>query len=95
MKRRLPMTNQGESVLAAINVPPLTAETNRQAPTASQPGSDMAASQAAAIVASAHAPRSATGAIVVPARSTANAAKATAVQGALNRKRRHQPRAVV
>jgi hypothetical protein len=95
MKRRLPMINQGESVLVAISFPPLTAETNRQHPIAAQPGSDIAASHAALIVASAHAPRSRTGEMVTPPSSTANAPNATANQGALILNRRHHPRAVV
>ena len=56
MKRRLPMINQGESVLAAISFPPLTAETNRHNPTSAQPGSSEAALHAAAIAVTAHRP---------------------------------------
>ena len=32
MKRRLPTTYQGETERAAISLPPVTADTNRQAP---------------------------------------------------------------
>ena len=38
MKRRLPTTYQGETVLAAISLPPVTAEANRHAPTRRHPG---------------------------------------------------------
>ena len=44
MKRRLPTTSQGESVLVAISLPPLTADTKRHSPSAAHPGSDAAAS---------------------------------------------------
>ena len=39
MKRLLPTISQGEVVLAAISLPPLTDDTNRHRPTASHPGS--------------------------------------------------------
>jgi hypothetical protein len=78
MKRRLPTTNQGESVLAPISLPPLTAETNRHGPTAAQPGRDAAARKAAPIAANAQAPPSRPGGTVAPPNSTANAANATA-----------------
>ena len=32
MKRRLPTIRKGETVLAAISLPPLTADANRQTP---------------------------------------------------------------
>ena len=37
MKRRLPTTYQGETVLAAISLPPVTAEANRHAPSPAPP----------------------------------------------------------
>ncbi len=95
MKRRLPRINQGESVLAAINLPPVTTDTNRHAPNTDQPGSPAAARHAAAIAASAPAAASTAGLTAGPPNSTANAAKATAHLAAPARKRLHQPRAVV
>ena len=38
MKRRLPTIRKGETVLAAISLPPLTDDANRHRPTASHPG---------------------------------------------------------
>lgn len=95
MKRRLPITNQSESVLAATKLPPATAETNLHRPSAAQPGSDNAASHAASIAANAHSAVSAVGATVAPPSSTANAANATATRAAPALKRRHHPRAVL
>ena len=54
MKRRLPTTYQGETVLAAISRPPVTAEANRHAPTRRHPGSPAAAANAAPTAASAN-----------------------------------------
>jgi hypothetical protein len=48
MKRRVPMINQGEFVLALRNDPPHTDEAKRHGPTTSHPGSADAALQAAA-----------------------------------------------
>jgi hypothetical protein len=56
MKRRLPTIRKGEIVLAASNLPPLTADANRHRPSASHPGSAVAASNAAAIAVSANRP---------------------------------------
>jgi len=95
MKRRLPTSNQGESVLVAINLPPATIDTNRHAPSTDQPGSPTTARHAAAIAASAPAPASTAGITAQPPNSTANAAKAAAHLPAPALKRRHQPRAVV
>ena len=49
MKRLLPTISQGEVVLAAISLPPLTDDTNRHRPTASHPGKPAAASNASVI----------------------------------------------
>ena len=49
MKRRLPTTRKGEIVLAAISLPPLTDDTNRHTPSASHPGKQAAAPNAALI----------------------------------------------
>lgn len=95
MKRRLPTTNQGESVLVVTTIPPLTDATNRQRPTTAQPGRASAALHAAVIASSAHAAGSRSGVTTSPPRSTANAAKPTATRAALSLKRRHHPRAVV
>jgi hypothetical protein len=95
MKRRLPMINQSESVLVAINLPPLTAEANLHIPTATQPGSSTAAAQATRIAPSPQAPTSPGGTSTAPPNSTANAEKPTAQRPAHCRKQRHQPRAVV
>jgi hypothetical protein len=95
MKRRLPMINQGESVLVAISLPPITAETNRHRPTLAHPGNDNAARHAAVIAEIAQAPTCRPGATVIPPSSTATAANATATRDAPAPKRRHHPRAVV
>ena len=95
MKRRLPTTRKGEIMLAAISLPPLTADANRQAPAASQPGSELAAANAAPTAASANFPASAAGASASPPSSTASAAKPAPRAGARARNRRTQPRAVV
>jgi hypothetical protein len=55
-KRRLPTTNQGEVVLAAISLPPLTDDANRHRPAISHPGRPAAASNAAVIAVSASRP---------------------------------------
>src|SRR5436190_1910797 len=54
MKRRLPTTYQGETVWAAISLPPVTADTNRHAPRRPHPGRPAAAPDAAPIAASAN-----------------------------------------
>jgi len=47
MKRRLPTTRKSDFVLVAINLPPVTAEMNRQRPHPSHPGKADTARQAA------------------------------------------------
>ena len=95
MKRRLPTTNQGEIVLAAISLPPLTDDANRHAPSRSHPGKPAAASNAAPTAASANRPAPAGGVTGWPPRSTASAANATPHSRLRARNRRTQPRAVV
>lgn len=95
MKRRLPTTNQGESVLAANSLPPHTADTNRHTPSAAQPASEAAACHATLIAASAQASGPAGGLTASPPNSTANAANAVANLAVLAAKRLHHPRAVV
>ena len=95
MKRRLPTTNQGESVLVAISLPPHTVDTNRHNPSAAQPASEAAACHASLIAPSAHASGVAGGVTASPPSSTANAANAVATLAALAAKRLHHPRAVV
>lgn len=95
MKRRLPTINQGESVLVAINRPPVTAETNRHNPTDNQPGRPVAARHAATRAASAHPLGLGGGLKASSPSSTASAENATAQRHAPAAKRRHQPRAVV
>lgn len=95
MKRRLPMINQGESVLEAITLPPHTVQTNRHTPSADQPGTATAARHAAVIDASTQAPALAAGTGASPPSSTATAANAAAQRAAPAEKRRHHPRAVV
>ena len=56
MKRRLPTVNQGEVVLAAISLPPVTDEANRHAPSRRHPGRPVAAANAAPIAVSANRP---------------------------------------
>ncbi len=94
MKRRLPTTYQGEVVLAAISLPPVTAEANRQAPSRRHPGRPAAASNAAPIAASANRPAAEGGVTATPSSSTASAANATPSSAARARNRRTQPRAV-
>ena len=77
MKRRLPTTYQGETVWAAISLPPVTAEANRQAPSRPHPGRPAAASDAAPIAASANRPAAEGGVTAAPSSSTASAANAT------------------
>ncbi len=95
MKRRLPTIRKGEPLLAAISLPPLTAQANRHTPSASHPGSAAAAPNAAVIAANANRPGSAAGRTGSPPSSTASAANATPVSTALSWKRRSHPRAVV
>jgi hypothetical protein len=95
MKRRLPTINQGESVLVAISLPPVTVDTNRQAPSAAQPASEAAARHATLIAASTQASGLAAGVTASPPNSTANAANAVANLAVLAAKRLHHPRAVV
>ena len=95
MKRRLPTIRKGEVMLAAISLPPLTADANRHRPTASHPGSAAAAPNAAPIAATAKAPASAAGPITCPPSSTASAANPAPSDGPRARNRRTHPRAVV
>ena len=95
MKRRLPTISQGEVVLAAISLPPLTDDANRHRPTTSHPGKPATAPNAAPIAVSAKRPASAGGQIASPHRSTASAANATPSSPARAPNRRTQPRAVV
>ena len=92
MKRRLPTTYQGETVLAAISLPPLTDDANRHAPSRSHPGKPAAAENAAPIAASANRPASAAGRIASPPSSTASAANPVPSSPARARNRRTQPR---
>jgi len=95
MKRRLPTTRKGEITLAAISLPPVTADANRHAPAKAQPGSAAAAVNAAPTAASASRPESAAGVTGSPPSSTASAPKAIPSAGARTPNRRTQPRAVV
>src|SRR6266581_8762958 len=95
MKRRLPTTRKSELLLAAISLPPLTDDANRHTPTASHPGRQAAAPNAAPTAASANPPASAAGPITWPPSSTASAANATPSSGARPANRRTHPRAVV
>lgn len=95
MKRRLPITIQGEFVLAASRLPPHTDEAKRQQPTASQPGRPIASRHAAATATTAHRRVSPRGTSGTPPSSTASPAKPVARRTALVSKRRTQPRAVV
>jgi len=95
MKRRLPTTNQGESVLVAISLPPHTADTNRHTPSAAQPARPAAACHATLIAPSAQASGLAAGLTASPPSSTANAANAVANLAVPAAKRLHHPRAVV
>ena len=94
LKRRLPTTNQGETVWAAISLPPVTADANRHPPSRPHPGSPAAASDAAPIAASANRPAAGGGVTATPPSSTASAANATPSSRARARNRRTQPRAV-
>ncbi len=51
MKRRLPTISQGEVMLAAISLPPVTAEANRHKSSPAHPGRQLAAANAAPIAA--------------------------------------------
>jgi hypothetical protein len=95
MKRRFPTISQGEIVLAAIRLPPLTAQANRHRPSAAHPGRPHALPNAAVIASSANRPASAAGRIASPPRSTASAANATPRSRARTPNRRTHPRAVV
>jgi hypothetical protein len=95
MKRRLPTISQGEVALAAISLPPLTAQANRHKPAASHPGSAHAAPNAESIAANANRPASAAGRIASPPSSTASAANATPSSRPRAANRRTHPRAVV
>jgi hypothetical protein len=95
MKRRLPTIRKGEIVLAAIRLPPLTAQANRHTPRSAHPGRPHAPSNAAATASSANRPASAAGRITSPPRSTASAANATPSSPARSPNRRTHPRAVV
>lgn len=95
MKRRLPITRKGEIMLAAISLPPLTADANRHSPAAAHPGRAAAAVNAPPTAATANPLASAAGAIACPPRSTARAANPVPITGARCRNRRTQPRAVV
>ena len=46
MKRLLPTIRKGEIMLAAISLPPVTADANRHAPCPAQPGRAAAAANA-------------------------------------------------
>ena len=95
MKRRLPITIESGSVLAAINIPPVTALANRHNPKGAHPGSPTAAPHDALNADTAQRPRSKTGTVTRPPNSTATAAKATAILSARCLNRHHQSRAVV
>lgn len=95
MKRRLPITYQGEVVLAAISLPPLTAEANRHDPSPAHPGKAAAAANAAPIAASANRVAPAGGGNDCPPSSTASAANPAPICGARAANRRTHPRAVV
>ena len=95
IKRRLPTTYQGETVLAAISLPLVTAEADRHAPSRPHPGRLAAAANAAPIAVSANRPAPAGGVTACPPSSTAIAANATPSSAARARNRRTQPRAVV
>jgi hypothetical protein len=95
MKRRFPTISQGAIVLAAIRLPPLTAQANRHRPSPAHPGRPAAAPNAAPIAATANRPASAGGQIASPPSSTASAANATPRPRARTPNRRTHPRAVV
>jgi hypothetical protein len=82
MKRRLPMTNQGEFVLVESRDPPHTDEQKRHGPTANQPGSAHAARHEAAIAPAAKVVGSEAGLGASAPRSTHSAANATASRSA-------------
>ncbi len=82
-------------MLAAISLPPLTAEANRHAPSPAHPGRPDAAANAAPIAASANRPGRSGGESASPPRSTASAANPAPVCGARAANRRTHPRAVV
>ncbi len=77
MKRLFPTISHGVIVLAAIRVPPVTAQANRHRPRPAHPGSPHAAPNATPIAATANRPAPAGGRIASPPSSTASAANAT------------------
>ena len=95
MKRRLPMTSQGEDALAASRLPPVTALANRHRPSTAHPGSPAAAANAAPTAATADRSGSGSGRTASPPSSTHSAEKLTASSPARAANRRTQPRAVV
>ena len=82
-------------MLAAISLPPLTADANRHSPAASHPGSPAAAPNAAVIAVSANRSAPAGGVIASPPSSTASAANAIPSSPARAAEPPHPPRAVV
>ena len=95
MKRRLPMIRKGEIALAAIRLPPVTAQANRHRPSTAQPGSPAAAVNAAPTAATADRSGSGRGRTTSPPSSAASAEKLTASSPARAVNRRTQPRAVI
>ena len=95
MKRRLPMTSQGEDALAASRLPPVTALANRHRPSTAHPGSPAAAANAAPTAATADRRGSGSGRTASPPSSAHSAEKLTASSPARAANRRTQPRAVV
>jgi hypothetical protein len=86
---------EGRDCVGGDQPPALTELANRQAPRTSQPGSALAASNAAPIAATANRPASAGGRTGSPPSSTASAANAVPNSPPRSENRRHQPRAVV
>lgn len=95
MKRRLPTTIQSGFVLAAINIAPVAADTNRHDPSAAHPGRPAAASQAATMAANAQPSTRRLGVTTGPPNSTVNAENVTPSRSAPLLNRRHHPLAVV
>ena len=95
MKRRLPITSQGEDALAASRLPPVTALANRHRPSTAHPGSPAAAANAAEIAVTADRSGSGSSRTASPPSSTHRAEKLTARSPARDANRRTQPRAVV
>jgi hypothetical protein len=94
MKRRLPTIRKGEVTLAAISIPPLTADANRHAPSGAHPGKPAAAANAAPTEATANLHGPAGGVTAGPPSSTASAANPAPTCPARAANRRTQPRAV-